>query len=162
MIRIFFETNFLYHFHFRGLGFSELQSYFSLPFNDFAVVGDVCISRDKHKRQLYDTIHVATSNPVWLFSMKASGEEISKLNMNHFFDTRRQNVIPRLKVAPLGGNYEGVLAVHDEVSGTLVLAEPGTGTCLKVEMTMLDSVKELTKKLAGSKSAKSTSIKNAK
>ena len=54
----------------RGVGFSELQSYWSLPFHDFAVVGDVTVMRDKHKRPLYDDIHVVTSNPVVLFSMK--------------------------------------------------------------------------------------------
>ena len=35
----------------RGVGFSELQSYWSLPFYDFAVVGDVAIFPDKHNRQ---------------------------------------------------------------------------------------------------------------
>ena len=35
----------------RGVGFSELQSYWSLPFHDFAVVGDVAIFPDKHNRQ---------------------------------------------------------------------------------------------------------------
>ena len=34
----------------RGVGFSELQSYWSLPFHDFAVVGDVCMFQDKHNR----------------------------------------------------------------------------------------------------------------
>ena len=34
--------------------------------------------RDKHKRQLYDTIHVATSNPVFLYSMKATSDYLSR------------------------------------------------------------------------------------
>ena len=36
----------------RGLGFSEMQSYWTLPFHDFAVVGDVAVVRDEHNRQL--------------------------------------------------------------------------------------------------------------
>ena len=36
----------------RGLGFSELQSYWSLPFHDYAVVGDVAVIKDQHGRQL--------------------------------------------------------------------------------------------------------------
>ena len=40
----------------RGVGFSELQSYFSLPFHDFSIVGDVCTVKDKHNRPQYDTV----------------------------------------------------------------------------------------------------------
>ena len=29
----------------RGVGFSEMQSFWSLPFHDHATVGDVCVSR---------------------------------------------------------------------------------------------------------------------
>ena len=79
----------------RGVGFSEMQSYWSLPFHDFAVVGDVTVMRDKHKRPLYDDIHIVTSNPVVLFSMKASGDNYTSMTLHHFFDTRRQNLIPR-------------------------------------------------------------------
>ena len=58
----------------RGVGFSELQSYWSLPFHDFSVVGDVCTVKDKHNRPNYDSIHVLSSNPVWLYTMKASSK----------------------------------------------------------------------------------------
>ena len=40
----------------RGVGFSELQSYFSLPFHEFSIVGDVCTVKDKHNRPQYDTV----------------------------------------------------------------------------------------------------------
>ena len=46
----------------------NFQSYWNIPFHDFAVVGDVCTTKDKHKRQLYDQIHVASSNPVKFLS----------------------------------------------------------------------------------------------
>lgn len=48
-----------------------------------------------------------------------------------FSSSPRANTIPRLKLGVLGGSYEGVLAVHDEVSGSLILAEPATGTCIR-------------------------------
>ena len=37
-----------------------------------------CSFRDKHKRPLYDTVHVATSNPVWLYSMKATSDYLTR------------------------------------------------------------------------------------
>ena len=38
-------------------------------------------------------------------------------------------------MAALGGNYAEILAVYDEVTGNLVLAEPSTGTVLPVPLT---------------------------
>ena len=37
---------------------------------------------DKHGRQLYDRIHVATSNPVWLYSMRAVDDKITRIMIN--------------------------------------------------------------------------------
>ena len=59
----------------RGVGFSEMQSYWALPFHDFAVAGDVCVVKDDHNRQLYDRIHICTANPIWLYSMKPLDSE---------------------------------------------------------------------------------------
>ena len=73
----------------RGVGFSELQSYWSLPFHDFAVVGDVAIFPDKHNRPLYDTVNVVTSNPAMLYTMTANSDKFTNFTLNHFFDTRR-------------------------------------------------------------------------
>ena len=123
----------------RGLGFSEMQSYWSLPFHDFAIVGDVVAAKDKNNRQLYDTIHVATSNPVWLYTMKPLSDELTRITLNHFFDqgsrgqgSWRANVLPRIKLTPLGGKFASVLAVHDEVSNNLVLVEPQSGNVISV------------------------------
>ena len=134
----------------RGVGFSELQSYWSLPFHDFAVVGDVTIFPDKHNRPLYDTINIVTSNPVVLYSMQANSDKFRSFTLNHFFDTRRQNLIPRVKVAGLGGRFNRVLAVHDEVTGNLVLAEPDSGTVIPVTTNnIVDTVKDLKNRLTG-------------
>ena len=45
-------------------------------------VGDICVDMDKHGRQLYDRIHVATTNPVWLYSMKAVDDKITRIMIN--------------------------------------------------------------------------------
>ena len=45
-------------------------------------VGDVCVDMDKHGRQLYDRIHVATTNPVWLYSMRAVDDKITRIMIN--------------------------------------------------------------------------------
>ena len=144
----------------RGLGFSELQSYWALPFPEFSIVGDVCTVRDKHNRQLFDTIHVATANPAWLFSMTALSDKLTRLNLTSFFDRTqdggraggswRTRSLPRLKLSPLGGKFASVIAVHDEVSNAMVLVEPKDGSVISVRLeepeSWLSPVKEAVRK----------------
>ena len=144
----------------RGLGFSELQSYWALPFPEFSIVGDVCTVKDKHNRQLFDTIHVATANPAWLFSMTALSDKLTRLNLTSFFDRTqdsgraggswRTRSLPRLKLSPLGGKFSSVIAVHDEVSNAMVLVEPNDGSVISVRLeepeSWLSPVKEAVRK----------------
>ena len=66
------------------MGFSELQSYWSLPFHETSVASAVAVVKDGHDRQLYDKIHVVTANPVWLYTMHPLGEEFGRVPLNHF------------------------------------------------------------------------------
>ena len=66
----------------RGVGFSELQSYWSLPFHDFAMVSDVATFPDNHNRALYDTVNIVTSNPVMLYSMQANNDKFRSFTLN--------------------------------------------------------------------------------
>ncbi len=136
----------------RGVGFSEMQSYWSLPFHDYANVGDVCVGKDAHKRQLYDTIHVATSNPVWLYTMKATSDMLTRVSINHFFDAaRRRNAYPKLRMATLGGEFSDVVAVHDEVTNSLVLVQPESGAVIAIEPeNLLDTAVKTIRKVTGS------------
>ena len=43
--------------------------------------------------------------------------------------------VPRPKLVALGGKYAEILAIYDEVTGNLVLAEPSSGTVLPVPLT---------------------------
>lgn len=149
----------------RGIGFSEMQSYWALPFHDFSIVGDVCTIKDKHNRQLYDSIHVATVNPVWIYSMKPLNTKLTRLSLNHIFDRSggggnwRSRALPRIKMTPLGGTFATVLAVHDEVSNTLVLVEPNAGSTINVHMRnteWLAPVKDVARKMGiGARATKS-------
>ena len=82
--------------------------------------------------------------------MQPNSDKFTSFTLNHFFDTRRQNLIPRIKMAALGGKFSRVLAVHDEVTNNLVLAEPDTGTVIPITMnTVIDTVKDMKDRLTG-------------
>jgi len=103
----------------RGAGFSEMHSYFQLPFHDTAVASDACVTKDRHARQLYDTVHVCSSNPAWLYTFNPAEEEFKRLSLNHLLPRKRwQSVIPRLRTFAFGSEharFPNIVAVHDEV-----------------------------------------------
>ena len=91
-----------------------------------------------------------TSNPVMMFVMKGSDSKCSRITLNHFFDSRKQNSIPRIRLAPLAGKFENILALHEEVSNTLLLVDPASGTVLRLgSSSLLDSVKDFKDRLTG-------------
>jgi hypothetical protein len=58
----------------RGLGFSEMQTYWSLPFHDFAVVGDISVIKDPHGRQLKVRVTIGRFFALYMIS-----------NLEHFW-----------------------------------------------------------------------------
>ena len=54
-------------------------------------------------------------------------------------------------MAALGGKFSRVLAIHDEVTNNLVLAEPDTGIVIPITMpnNIIDTVKDMKDKLTG-------------
>ncbi len=132
----------------RGLGFSEQQAYWKLPFHDAASVGDVCVLRDQQDRVAMDQVHVLSSSPVWLYSMGLADDEFRRLSLSHFFeDPRKTNMAARVKAVPLSGDFDGILAVHDEISGVMLLVHPDTGKVMQLDLPRV--VETLTKLVAG-------------
>ena len=85
-----------------------------------------------------------------MYVMKAIDNKCIRLNLNHFFDTRRQNLIPRIRLTTLAGKFENIVALHEEVTNTLLLVDPTTGTVLRLgSSNLLDSVKEFKDRLTG-------------
>ena len=53
---------------------------------------------------------------------------------NQYFDTRRSSISPKVRLAVLGKDLSSAVAVHDEVSNNLILAESESGQVLKVQI----------------------------
>ena len=92
---------------------------------------------------------MVTSNPVCMYVMKATDSKCSRMTLNHFFDTRRQTAIPRIRLATLAGKCENILALHEELSNTLLLVDPESGAVLRLGSNLLDSVKDFKDRLTG-------------
>ena len=54
------------------------------------------------------------------------------------------------RLTPLGGKFENILALHEEVSNTLLLVDPVAGSVLKLDSSnFLSSVKDFKDRLTG-------------
>lgn len=71
------------------------------------------------------------------------------MTLNHFFTDRRQNYIPRIRLAVLAGKFENKLALHEEISNTLLLVDPESGAILKLGSSLMNSVKDFKDRLTG-------------
>ena len=77
----------------RGVGFSELQSYFSLPFHEFSIVGDVCTVKDKHNRPQYDTVSLKYFKNFTFFRETKHSSEIRGLRSTKCSSETLQNLL---------------------------------------------------------------------
>ena len=84
-----------------------------------------------------------------MYAMKATDTKCSRMTLNHFFSDRRQNTIPRIRLAVLAGKFENKLALHEEISNTLLLVDPESGAILKLGSSLMNSVKDLKDRLTG-------------
>ena len=103
----------------RGVGFSEMQSYFSLPFHDTSVSGDVCARRDPHDRQMYDALHVCSSNPTWLYTFSPNDDKVLR-GRGHLRQTSLASPVSFLPLSPFSPGAEDApqpLLRHQEARG---------------------------------------------
>lgn len=71
--------------------------------------------------------------------------------MNHLFDTKTSNVLPRVRMTSMGGKSANVLAIHEEVTNGLVFVDTTENSALKVKLAttnVFDSVADLTRQFS--------------
>ncbi|KAJ9594055.1 hypothetical protein L9F63_014532, partial [Diploptera punctata] len=102
----------------RAAVFSELQSYWSIPLKETAVVAGLTVS--KGSNLLEDWIHVLATNPLTLYTMKPSGENIQELSLQGLLSPVR-GAHPCYSLTPLDDGSK--LLVHEETSNGLALVD---------------------------------------
>ncbi|KAK2840347.1 hypothetical protein Q5P01_014087 [Channa striata] len=104
----------------RALSFSEERAHWQIPMNEVNIICDVT-TKD-------DVLHVATCNPVSLFSMKERGDTIHCVELYDVFPRTISGVWqPFVTVAPLGSPLEGQVVLHEEQSNTVLHLDTVTG-----------------------------------
>ncbi|PSN51375.1 von Willebrand factor A domain-containing protein 8, partial [Blattella germanica] len=98
----------------RAASFSELQSYWTIPLRETAIVAASA------NNLLEDWIHVLATNPTALYTMKPSGETIQELSIQGLLNPLR-GAHPCYSLAPLDDGDR--LLIHEETSNGLALVD---------------------------------------
>uniref|UniRef100_T1INA4 von Willebrand factor A domain-containing protein 8 n=1 Tax=Strigamia maritima TaxID=126957 RepID=T1INA4_STRMM len=133
----------------RSLVFTEEQSRWNLPIDERNVVVDIAVTKSGDAAK--DRIHIATANPISLYSMNTSARSVNFLDLYHLFQETRGGYRPRIKLACLGGNFSEHVLLHEEIANKLLLVDPIGGAIQKVETgTVLDIAgKEFVQRMRG-------------
>nr|CAD7437743.1 unnamed protein product [Timema bartmani] len=115
----------------RATSFSEMQSYWSVPFHENSIIAGLTVSKSGTNNPLEDVIHVLTSNPLTLYSMMPSGDGVQELFVQIMF-SRQRGARPQCTLAPLGNTT--TLLLHEETSNTLLLLDTGLGQATSIPL----------------------------
>lgn len=120
----------------RSSVFTEQQSYWPLPLYETALVTDVSVSPGGSQDSLDDTIYVTTVAPAAMYSLvpKGIGRPLKQILLHDLLPRFRSAYQPRLKAAHL---HDGNVAVHEEVSNTLVIIDADMGTASGIQLSSL-------------------------
>lgn len=122
----------------RSSVFTEQQSYWPLPLYETALVNDVAVSLGGSQDSLDDTIYVTAVAPAALYSLVPKGtKELKQMLLHEFLPRYRSAYQPRLKVASL---HDGTVAVHEEISNTLLIIDGDKGTATGVQLSSMFEV----------------------
>lgn len=106
----------------RAAVFSELQSYWSVPVKETSVVAGLTVS--KGDNLLEDWIHVLTTNPLTLYTMKPSGESIKELSLQGLLSPVR-GARPCYSLSALDDDTR--ILLHEETSNGLAVVDLNAG-----------------------------------
>nr|CAD7429314.1 unnamed protein product [Timema monikensis] len=115
----------------RATSFSEMQSYWSVPFHENSIIAGLTVSKSGTNNPLEDVIHVLTSNPLTLYSMIPSGDSTQELFVQIMISHQR-GARPQCTLAPLGNTT--TLLLHEETSNTLLLLDTGLGQATSIPL----------------------------
>ncbi|CAD5122119.1 DgyrCDS10568 [Dimorphilus gyrociliatus] len=132
----------------RSILFSEQESHWTLPLHETSAVVDVAVTKAQmrspvqDKKSLEDIIHVITANPISLYSMNASKQHLTCIDLYNFFPTTKvsSRFKPKITIIPLSSPLDYSIVLHEEETNTTLLINYENGDVSKLEtQTMLES-----------------------
>lgn len=128
----------------RATTFSEEEAFWNLPMHETTVISDIAVTKAENRSQgkgNTDLIHVATANPIGLFTLNPRNSEASFIDMYDLFPATSGSYRPRVKLAPLAEPLDDTLLVHEEVTNVLLSLNYEKGEVIRISSDSLPETK---------------------
>lgn len=114
----------------RSALFTELQSYWTIPISDTAVVAGLSVIKGTKADGKDDVINVLTTNPLKIFSMIQESDKVQETTLHGLINSERSN---RLRFTMASDKNQNVL-IYEETSNVLLIVNLDEGFVQKVEI----------------------------
>lgn len=107
----------------RASVFSEQEARWTLPMQDSNVICDIAVTKGENRsagKSTSDMIHIATANPIGIYTLNPRTSEVGYIDMYDIFPTTSGSYRPIVKLASLSAPHDDTVLVHEEVTNVLL------------------------------------------
>ncbi|XP_060072942.1 von Willebrand factor A domain-containing protein 8-like [Ylistrum balloti] len=110
--------------------FTEQDAFWTIPVHENNIISGVAVTKKGNRsegKKDTDVIHIATSNPVSLYSLNPKLSTVTHIDMYDLFPTTSGSYQPRVNLAPKSAPFDNTIILHEEVSNAVFLVNFESG-----------------------------------
>ncbi|KAK7499225.1 hypothetical protein BaRGS_00009485, partial [Batillaria attramentaria] len=114
----------------RASVFTEQEAYWTLPMDDSNIICDMAVSKAADRspgQNKNDVIHVATANPIGLYSINPRTSSANFIDLYDVFPSTAGAYRPRVKVTALAAPMDDSVVLHEEVTNVVLVVNAENG-----------------------------------
>ncbi|KAK7090090.1 von Willebrand factor A domain-containing protein 8-like [Littorina saxatilis] len=114
----------------RASVFTEQEAYWMLPLEESNIICDVAVSKTADRspgQNKHDIIHVATANPICLYSINPATSAANFIDLYDVFPSTAGAYRPRVKILALGSPMDDSVVLHEEVTNVVLMVNVESG-----------------------------------
>ncbi|KAL5014683.1 hypothetical protein ScPMuIL_008953, partial [Solemya velum] len=115
--------------------FTEQEAFWNIPMQEYNVVCDIAVTKADHRspgHTLSDVIHVATANPISLYSMNPRSLSVNFIDLYDVFPTTVGSFRPKVRLMPLSAPLDDSVILHEEVTNVVLSVNFENGQIMRL------------------------------
>ncbi|XP_041358414.1 von Willebrand factor A domain-containing protein 8-like [Gigantopelta aegis] len=134
-VEMFVESRSLDRTDSRSSVFTEQEAYWQLPMEEVNIICDIAVNKALNRSPSVnksDMIHVASANPIGIYSMTPTMTNVDYINLYDIFPATTGAYKPRVKIATLGAPLDDRVILHEEVTNVVLSINTESGQVTRV------------------------------
>lgn len=125
----------------RSSMFTELESQWLLPLDEGNVVSDLAVTKSvQHYETKVDMVHVATSNPIAVYTMSEKSSTATLIDLYNLFPSVGMSYRPKVKLVPLLSPLDDTIILHEAYTNAVMSINYNTGEVARLISAFLPEV----------------------